>query len=335
MKKEYSEYDVMDFLNNSSFIQWMRHEDKETDALWERWLEAHPEKLSVVEQAKEYYEQLLSFDKHKAEEGMAEEVWRGIETEIDKRDNGGKMRVLKAARWLAAACIALFAGLWIIHSKMNAVKKELVVIQSGKELKKVVLPDSSEIFMNSFTTLKYDAGNERECWLDGQAFFKIEHHVGNGDKVKPFVVHAGIETITVLGTSFTVKNVDSAARVVLVTGKVKASIGDKTVVMKPGEKTTWGMDGFYSEQVDPQLYLAWKNGQFNFHHTTLKEIKQLVKDIYGYDLVVKNEKGLKLKTISGNIDAGDENVLWNALGVMFNGKVERQAKQVVLTINDD
>ena len=334
MKKDYSEYDVMDFLNNSSFIQWVRHEDEENDARWERWMEAHPEKLNVVEQAKEYYKQLLSFDKHKAEEGTAEDVWRGVEAKIYERDKRGQMRVLKVVRWSVAACIIIFAGVWIVHSKLNAVKKEFVVIQSGKEQKRVVLPDSSEIFMNSFTTLKYCEGDERECWLDGQAFFKIEHRVENGNKVKPFIVHAGIETITVLGTSFTVKNVDSAARVVLVTGKIKASIGDKTVVMRPGEKTTWKANGFYSEQVDPQLYLAWKNGKFSFHHTSLKEIKQLVKDIYGYDLVIKNERRIKLKTISGNIDAGDENVLWNALGVMFNGKVERREKQVVLTIND-
>jgi ferric-dicitrate binding protein FerR (iron transport regulator) len=103
--------------------------------------------------------------------------------------------------------------------------------------------------------------------------------------------------------------------------------------MKPGEKAEWRNNAFSSVQVDPQLYLAWKSGEFHFNHTSLRELSELIKDYYGYDVVVKNEAALKTKTISGTVSSENEAILWKTLEVMFRAKVEKIGKKMILTIN--
>jgi ferric-dicitrate binding protein FerR (iron transport regulator) len=200
-----------------------------------------------------------------------------------------------------------------------------------------VLADSSLVFLNANTVLKYHPDNCRELWLKGEGFFEVKppHRTGRHNKTVqneavPFIVHAGMEKIVVLGTSFTVKTIHDAARVVLLNGKVKASVGQKTIVMNPGEKVEWKGDHFFKEKVNPQLYIAWKDGEFHFDHTSLKELTEVVKYIYGYDMIIKDPASLPVKYISGRISSENEEMLWNSLSVLLNVRVIKHNKQIIL-----
>lgn len=335
-EKNYTHYNAEDFLHDSYFLAWMRNEDPQINAFWQEWQKEHPEKARAINGAKEYYSTLISFDRIEHTPGMKEEVWQQIEHHIEDITHYNHKRIFRIRLLgLAAAAIALlFVGGWLMY-KYNTRKctEQFIVIQSGNNQKEILLSDSSTIHLNSYTTLKYRADNGREFWLDGQALFNIKHQHTESNGAVPFTVHAGIEKIAVLGTSFTVKNVDSTACVVLIQGKVKASVGKHDLVMKPGEKSEWGNNSFTSEQVDPKLYLAWESGEFHFNHTSLRELSELIKDYYGYELVVKNKKDLEDRTISGTVTSRNENILWKTLEVMFHAKVAREGKEIILTIN--
>lgn len=334
-QQHYIHYSPEDFLKDSYFLAWMRNEDEQVNAFWEQWQMAHPDMKEIISKAIQDYKALASFNKIGISDDESKEVWQRIESATQEHSkNSKKIFRIRLLEWSAAAVVTLlFVGELFIHRQTNPAKEQFVFIQSQNGQKAITLADGSTIFLNNHTTLKYHAGNEREWWLDGQAFFEVKHQSQQDDAAVPFTVHAGIEDISVLGTSFTIKSTDSTARVVLINGKIKAVVGDKSAVMRPGEKTIWNSDGFHSDQVDPQLYLAWKDGEFHFNHTSLKELAGLIKDYYGYDLVLKNETALKTKTISGTIASGNESVLWRTIAVMFHAKVEKIGEKVILTIN--
>ncbi|GHV48893.1 anti-sigma factor [Bacteroidia bacterium] len=68
---------------------------------------------------------------------------------------------------------------------------------------KVVLPDSSNIWMNAGSTLRYGSKfnqQERNVYIEGEAYFKVTKNAA-----KPFYVNTSTITLKVLGTSFNVK----------------------------------------------------------------------------------------------------------------------------------
>ena len=336
--KDYVHFEVNDFLHDSCFLAWRRDENPKINAFWDQWQKEHPEMEAVICEAKRQYDALISFEPIRSvSEETQEEVWRNIEFGIQKHVKGGQARILRIRIFeFAAAAVALLvlAGAWFMSQQKPVDKDRFIVIHSGDTQRKMALADGSTILLNANTTLKYSLRNDREFWINGQAFFDIKHRSDPGNAAVPFKVHAGIENIIVLGTAFTVKSIDSAARIVLMNGKVRAAVGNQSVVIKPGEKMEWHNKGFSSEKVDVQLYLSWKDGEFNFNHTSLKQLSGLIRDYYGYELVIKNKDALKTRTISGTVTSKDESILWKTLGVMFNAEVRKEGEKIILTINN-
>jgi ferric-dicitrate binding protein FerR (iron transport regulator) len=62
-------------------------------------------------------------------------------------------------------------------------------------LRRLILPDGTEITLNRNSTLSYNT--DRECELVGEAYFKVAK-----DPEHPFLIHSGSLTVTVLGTEF-------------------------------------------------------------------------------------------------------------------------------------
>lgn len=82
----------------------------------------------------------------------------------------------------------------------------------------VPLDDGSRIELNTATTLRTAVkSGSREVWLErGEAYFEVAHVEG-----RPFVVHAGPRTITVLGTKFSVRRDGERVTVSVLEGRVR------------------------------------------------------------------------------------------------------------------
>src|SRR5690606_11338540 len=84
-----------------------------------------------------------------------------------------------------------------------------------------VLDDGTQVWLNANSTLRFAtdfvAGNTREVFLDGEAFFDVVE-----DKSKPFIVHASGVSVEVLGTAFNVLSYDDdgVVETTLVRGKI-------------------------------------------------------------------------------------------------------------------
>lgn len=174
------------------------------------------------------------------------------------------------------------------------------------------LSDGTIVHLNSGTTLKYPvkfiAGENRQVFLDGEAFFDVTK-----DKTHPFVVNADNLNIRVLGTHFNVSNYpeDNLTDVVLVEGSVglysarEQFNAEKNTVLKPGFKGSFSKinNQIKTKAVVTEVYTAWIKGGLTFRDMTFKDISKKLERHYNITIVNQNSK---LSNEKFNASFGDE-----------------------------
>jgi len=237
--------------------------------------------------------------------------------------------------WLsvAAACFLLFGTLVIFNRKRLA---PLTVLQTGDFQRSMVLPDSSEIFVNRFSEIRADLKNwtnsKREVWLTGEAFFEIRKVKSAGSRYHNFIVHTAKGDIEVLGTSFNVHTDSLGFSAALLTGSIKAHVGkDETISLVPGQVLMVQGNTIYKKDVNVQLYSAWKDGEFHFDHTNLADIIVLIEKYYHLKVKVAGNIPATEKKLSGNISIKDSGELFNALRVIMGLNVQQTGDSLLIS----
>lgn len=168
------------------------------------------------------------------------------------------------AKWIAVACIGacLLLGTQLLRrhggrtpiATVRIVRNEEVMAKAGARTK-LVLPDSSLVWLNSNSRLIYSAGfdqTNREVVLEGEAYFEVSR-----DARLPFVVHASSIDIRVLGTSFAVKSYpqDETIEATLLKGMIEISRKDNPggaqIILKPNEKLVFSKSFTPHERTGP------------------------------------------------------------------------------------
>ena len=158
---------------------------------------------------------------------------------------------------------------------------------------KVILDDGSCVYLNSDSKIAYTGGflDNREVYVEGEAYFEVSKVKRNG-ALQPFVVHTQHQKIEVLGTAFNVRTHKGAREeITLVEGKVRLNQkgASKPINLWPDMKATITKGGEMKvENVDTELYSAWKEGFFYYEDTPLKDILEDLARYYEIDFV-KNE----------------------------------------------
>jgi ferric-dicitrate binding protein FerR (iron transport regulator) len=168
--------------------------------------------------------------------------------------------VFSAGRMLAAASVAVLLVLtaWLVWLKPEekaamavlSQAKDAVIVALNGERKKVVLPDSTTVHLNSGSRLTYskDFGKDnRQVWLSGEAFFEVTK-----DAAHPFLVNTDRLIVKVLGTVFNVKAYDTKEDIetTVVEGKVEVSLkesAEKKVILLPSEKISLKNNRMYKD----------------------------------------------------------------------------------------
>lgn len=151
--------------------------------------------------------------------------------------------ILSPALKIAASVILIAAigfGGFKYYEYSEIKKYSVIETFSQDQIKKVMLSDGSIIWLKPGSRLKHPGrfkrSGERIVDLRGEALFEIEK-----DPARPFIVHSGELTATVLGTSFNIKTTEENIEVIVLTGKVSVtSASDKTgLVLLPEEKAVY------------------------------------------------------------------------------------------------
>jgi transmembrane sensor len=200
-------------------------------------------------------------------------------------------------RWAAAVAIVLViitcAGL-LFRNTGNTSSQEMVAMLTAHtgngELKKILLPDSSHVWLNARSVINYPAsfpGKERKVILQqGEAFFEVANN-----PQQPFIVQNsdGIQT-TVLGTSFAVTT-DSLNRYIQVavkTGKVKLGRKDTTIAsLLPGDQVKYTISNNNTQlsHITKDGIGAWTAGEIRLSQADFTVMASIIQQLYGIKVV--------------------------------------------------
>lgn len=222
--------------------------------------------------------------------------------------------------WYGAAAAAALGAITVMgffwqhgSTKRPVALKRDTLSNNTNNIQLFTMADGSEVWLNTHSSLisQQDYNKDRrELWLNGEAYFKVVK-----DEERPFLVHTGNLTTTVLGTAFniaTANKADGSIQVSLIEGKVAVSIQHTfNKILLPGQMLQY-VDGkapqllaFASNEV-----LDWKKGKIYFDNTLLADVLAKLQQRYGCRIVLEEQQLLK-KKISGefNRDMSLEKIL--------------------------
>jgi len=161
------------------------------------------------------------------------------------------------------------------------------------QISKVLLPDSSEIWINSGSTIRYNnqfSATNRDLELIGEAYFKVHKN-----KDLPLVVSSEDLRVKVLGTEFGITSYPekSTIEVILEKGKVELSSATHSKFiqeMKPGELAVFNKSKkeLTLSNVNTGLYTSWKDGMINIYDLPLSELVIRLERRYNQKFVVED-----------------------------------------------
>ena len=245
---------------------------------------------------------------------------------------GHRYRRRAIVGWALAASLALGIGVAWLAQVYPPGSERFATEVGGREA--VTLADGSRVTLNTHTRGRAVVNStERRFWLDeGEAYFEIEH-----DPSRPFVVMAGRDKVTVLGTKFSVRHEDGRTEVTVVEGRVRLDRADSgrgpsdPVVMTRNEAAVAQSGSVLviarsDQQVRDEL--SWREGQLAFDQLTLGEVAAEFNRYNQVQLVVEGEAaGLKL---SGNFDAHNVEGFARLAHEGFGLQVRRDGDRIVL-----
>lgn len=185
-----------------------------------------------------------------------------------------KIPLYKKISRIAAIIIPLLilAGGYLYYSTRNNLME--ITVAFGEE-KHMFLPDSSEIWLNSGTVIRYPhefKGNRRTVYLDGEGYFSVKRN-----EEKPFIVETEQLTVKVLGTKFNIKaySTDEKTVTTLTSGKVEINIDDKqSCILKPNEQLIYNRNTSIMDvrEIPSNETSSWLSGQLIFNNSSLNDI---------------------------------------------------------------
>ncbi|WP_072315801.1 FecR family protein [Sinomicrobium oceani] len=214
-----------------------------------------------------------------------EMVWEDIASKIDKRE-GGWGKALNAWKWLAAVLVA-FIGSAVFFNSYHTPHYITVENSSGK-LREIRLPDSSLVFLNSGSALRYytDFKSNRELFLEGEGFFNVTR-----DTMHPFSVRTGEIVTRVLGTSFNIDTKDSVIKVVVNTGLVRVFNSEQSYKLNPDEMIEYDPYSrvFRENRTRAPFHNLWTVEKASFASVSLGELSEAFELLYDTRLVFEEE----------------------------------------------
>ena len=233
---------------------------------------------------------------------------------------------------LVVACLLVVSAslAWIFGSAPPGEVQFATAVGTRQDL---TLTDGSHVILNTRTRGRAVINDgERQFWLDeGEAFFEIRH-----DPKHPFVVMAGRDRITVLGTKFSVRHEGGRTQVTVVEGKVKldqegssgrnASVSSTTLVRNDSAVSQPGAVHVATKtQEQTQQDLSWREGRLDFDNMTLSEIAAEFNRYNQRQLVVHDDAAslrLSGKFATSNID-GFVRLIHEGFGVAVRAEDEQ------------
>jgi len=245
-----------------------------------------------------------------------ESIFDSVKRRIAVHENLPRRRFYTTTLFKAAAVILLLLAsniaVYLLNQKpeTEAVAWQEIVVPRGNRMK-VTLPDSTFVWLNNESTLRYSTSfsrTNREIELSGEAYFDVRHDAEN-----PFTVKIGEKQIKVLGTRFSVNAYpeDRYIETSLISGSVifknNTEIkGQTEFKLNPGNSIFYDKqnNSVSTQKIQTAYYDYWEKGVYAFKDERFEDLALKIKRIFNIEIVFNNDF-LKNKTYTGTIGIND------------------------------
>ena len=254
--------------------------------------------LSGIEKSRDELAELKNMEKNwryfdqnpSSKDWDSEKAWGRLHNKLDTEglleDQAGppeRSRFTPLLRMAASIALILAIGIPALYFGVirSSSDSSLVYHLAEEGMSTVDLPDGSRIYLNMGAEVSYSKAfkNQRAVELKGEAFFEVM-----SDPKNPFTVSAGDMLVTVLGTSFNVKQLENASdvEVYVKTGKVRVSLeqSDQFIQLEPEEFGIVENRILSSSQQEDPNYISWKTKDFKFVNSALIEVLRELEESY-------------------------------------------------------
>lgn len=308
---------------NSIILHYLQENisEEETRILM-KWLQENEENKTLFFQTKEIYD-LQKKGLYPTEKEIQDSKERllsklkKLQDDKEKKYYPTKVKrfQLYFFKYIATAIIAIGVTLgiqYLLTTDEKIVYTELN-IESGPRMGYIILPDSTKVFLNASTKIRFPNKFEektREVFLDGEAYFDVVNN-----EQQPFIVQTSKQRIRVLGTKFNVMDysTDDYAITTLVSGEIDLATTDETgtfsapITLQPDQQV------FYSRankhvalsNIKTDMNRTWVNKIYHFKNEPLKQIVSRLEKLYGIKINILN-KTLENTEFTGTFKLGQE-----------------------------
>lgn len=224
-----------------------------------------------------------------------DQAWERLNGLLPKAKKQSQLSLPDILWKVAASVLLIMAGslgsLWMSGHFSKQAQSAIIELQALKgEKSQAILADGSQVWLNSQTTIKYDALNPRAVTLDGEAFFEVKK-----DCSHPFeVVTASGMKVIVTGTRFNLRSFaeEPFVETTLEEGEVLIEgAGKKQLArLEPGQQARYSIKNNQASvrNVSPELYSLWKNNELRFTDISFTELVTRIERWYGVSIILNN-----------------------------------------------
>ncbi|MDP4213703.1 MAG: FecR domain-containing protein, partial [Bacteroidota bacterium] len=240
---------VEELVIDDSFRNYCFQKNEDDMEYWEEYINTHPAEAGKIDEAKK-----ILFGLHamlQQEYGPKGKTGKNHpQTPATLHDKHLVKKMIVAIVSVAAVFGAIFFLRVFTDTAVPLKKPETAVAINSRnpntitystakgEKKTIILPDSSKLHLNSFTTLVIDQDfgrSNRNVYLSGEALFDVAYHSS-----LPFIVQVNKYAVKVLGTVFNVRSYpgDKFSETSLIKGKVLISLENNShkTILRPNQK---------------------------------------------------------------------------------------------------
>lgn len=271
------------------------------------------------------------------DEKVSERMYDKIVSGIDRK-NKQQRPFFRQTHWRVAASVSALLVVSAVFYFVFLFSPLTTHTTAYGETEKIHLSDGTVVHLYANSKLSYPPQweEQREVWLEGEGYFKVQEIVENDASIpQKFIVHTSNLDVEVLGTEFNVKDRRGNTQVVLNSGMVKLTkITNEAqeLTMAPGDIVEVGqLHGLTITKVaEPDIYSSWKDNYLHFEDMALGEIARELKDSHGIQMLFK-DSALATKEINASTPVDDLSVLFDFIQKSFDLKVSENEDGYVIS----
>lgn len=217
--------------------------------------------------------------------------------------------------WIFRVAAILFLGFGLFFTYQN-VASTTQFAENGKKIT-FLLPDNSEIVLNSGSEIEYKKWNwrnNRRLELQGEAYFKVA-------KGKKFEVNTNLGKVSVLGTQFNVKARNNRFDVTCYEGKVKVNYNTKEVILTQGQTVSFENNTKILHHTITIEKPFWAMNQMDFEKERVTTIITEIERQYNCTIKLKNIQSKQLFT--GKLPVDDIDVALQIIATSYHLKINK------------